>query len=321
MGHDVTLFASGDSITPANLVAVVPKALNLDRNRPDPLVWHTIMIEMVLKSAASFDVIHFHTDVLQLARTGQCATPCISTVHPRADLPDLKPLFRCFPHHPLVAVSHAQQEAVPSGNWLATVPYGLPLGLYQAQPQPQDYLACLGRIAPGQGLESAIAIAKSCGMPLRIAGALEPAETAFFQSVIGPRLDGSSVIWAADLDATARGVFIGGAKALLVTGARHETAMLAMIEAMACGTPVIACSDRTLSEVVDHGATGFIVSGPEQAAAAARELHRIDRGRCRQVFEQRFGARAMARRYLQVYRDLIEVPAAPPHRSRRELVA
>ncbi len=321
MGHDVTLFASGDSITSANLVALVPKALKLDRRQPDPLVWHTITIEMVLQAAASFDVIHFHTDALQLARTDACATPCLSTAHGRYDLPDLKPLFRCFPRHPMVSISHAQQLDLPGANWRATVPYGLPLGLYALQERPQNYLAYLGPVAPGQGLERAIAIAKAAGLPLRIAGQLEPAGEAYFRSVIEPRIDGSSVIWLAGLDAQSRGAFIGEARALLVPGGRAESAMLPMIEAMACGTPVLACSQGALSEVVDHGVTGFVVAGAARAAAAAREIDRIDRRRCRQVFEQRFGARAMARRYLQVYRELVEGPAAAPARGRRELVA
>lgn len=320
MGHDVTLFASGDSITSANLVAVVPKALELDRNRPDPLVWHTILIEMALKCASSFDVVHFHTDVLQLARMGRCATPCLSTAHPGADLADLKPLFRFFPAHPMVSIARAQQERLPGANWLATVPYGLPPGLYPAQERPRDYLACLGPVAAGHGLEDAIAIARASGMPLRIAAPLQPAQMPYFRAVIEPRLDGSSVIWTGELDAAQRAEFLGNARALLVPGDRHEHAMLAAIEALACATPVIACSPGALSEMIDHGESGFVVSAPQEAMAAAREIARIDRGRCRQLFEQRFGARVMARRYLQVYADLIDEPAAPP-RTHRELVA
>jgi len=321
MGHDVTLFASGDSITSANLVAVVPRGLRLDPNRPDPLVWHTIMLEMVLQSAPSFDVIHFHTDVLQLALVGQCETPCLSTAHGRVDLPDLKPLFRCFPRHPMVSISDGQRVDLPWANWQATVPYGLPLGLYSARDLSQDYLAFLGGVAPGQGLDRAIAIAKSCGAPLRIAAQVDPADRDHFHAAIEPLLEDPLVTFVDAIDDDARGDFIGNARALLIPADRPEPFALVMIEAMACGTPVIAYAKGSVSEVIDQGVTGFIVANQEQAIAAAREVARIDRSRCRQVFEQRFGARVMARRYLQVYEELIDATTAAPGRGRREVVA
>jgi glycosyltransferase involved in cell wall biosynthesis len=306
MGHDVTLFASGDSVTSASLVSVVPRGLRLDPRKPDPLVWHTIMMDMVLKAAPSFDVIHFHTDVLQLALVGHCETPCVSTAHGRLDLPDLKPLFRRFPRHPMVSISASQRKPLPWLNWRATVHHGLPMGLYSVQPQPADYFAFVGRISPEKRADRAIEIAKACGTPLRIAAKVDPADQAYFESTIKPLLDDPLVSYVGEIGDEAKNDFIGKARALLMPIDWPEPFGLVMIEAMVCGTPVIAYSHGSVPEILDHGVTGFIVENQEQAIAAARNIARIDRRRCRQVFEQRFAARVMARRYLEVYRQLVD---------------
>jgi glycosyltransferase involved in cell wall biosynthesis len=306
MGHEVTLFASGDSITSAHLVSVVPRSLRLDASKPDPLVWHTIMMDMVVKAAQSFDVIHFHTDVLQLALVGHCRTPCLSTAHGRLDLPDLKPLFRCFSRHPMVSISASQRTPLPWLNWRATVHHGLPVGLYSLHSQPQDYFAFVGRISPEKRADRAIEIARACGTPLRIAAKVDPADEVYFESTIEPLLDDPLVTYVGEIGDDAKNDLIGNARALLMPIDWPEPFGLVMIEAMACGTPVIAYAHGSVAEIVDHGVTGFIVENQEQAIAAARDIGRIDRRRCRQVFEQRFAARVMAKRYLEVYRELVD---------------
>jgi glycosyltransferase involved in cell wall biosynthesis len=311
MGHEVTLFASGDSVTSAKLVPVVPAGLRLDPRKPDPLVWHTIMMDMVLKAAPTFDIIHFHTDVLQLALVGQCETPCLSTPHGRLDLPDLKPLFRRFASHPMVSISDSQRTAAPSANWRGTVHHGLPTSLYSLHPEPEDYFAFLGRISPEKRADRAIEIATTCGRPLRIAAKVDVADRQYFESRIEPLLDHPLVTFVGEIGEEAKNDFIGFARALLMPIDWPEPFGLVMIEAMACGTPVIAYRHGSVPEIIDEGVTGFIVESQEQAIAAAKNIDRIDRRRCRQVFEQRFAARVMARQYLDVYRQLVDarVPA------------
>jgi glycosyltransferase involved in cell wall biosynthesis len=306
MGHEVTLFASGDSVTSAQLVPVVPRGLRLDPRKPDPLVWHMIMMDMVLKAAPTFDVIHFHTDVLQLALVGQCATGCLSTPHGRLDLPDLKPLFRRFAKHPMTSISNSQRVPLPQANWRATVHHGLPLGLYKLHPQPQDYFAFVGRISPEKRVDRAIEIAKACGRPLRIAAKVDLADRLYFDSTIEPLLDDPLVTFVGEIGEQAKDDFIGNARALLMPIDWPEPFGLVMIEAMACGTPVIAYSHGSVPEIIDPGATGVIVESQEQAIAAAMNIDRIDRRKCRQVFERRFASRVMAKQYLAVYRELVD---------------
>jgi glycosyltransferase involved in cell wall biosynthesis len=311
MGHEVTLFASGDSVTSARLVPVVPGGLRLDPRKPDPLVWHTIMMDMVLKSAPTFDIIHFHTDILQLALVGQCETACVSTPHGRLDLPDLKPLFRRFSNHPMVSISNSQRTPVPWANWRATVHHGLPLGLYSLHAQPKDYFAFVGRISPEKRADRAIEIARACDRPLRIAAKVDAGDRDYFETTIEPLLDDSLVTFVGEIGERAKNDFIGYARALLMPIDWPEPFGLVMIEAMACGTPVIAYRHGSVPEIIDEGVTGFIVENQEQAIEAARSIDRIDRRRCREVFERRFGARVMARHYLDVYRQMVNarIPA------------
>ena len=310
MGHDVTLFASGDSVTSARLVPVVKTGLRLDPHKPDALVWHTIMMDMVLKAAPTFDVIHFHTDVLQLALVGQCETACVSTPHGRLDLPDLKPLFKRFGNHPMVSISNNQRTPIPWANWHATVHHGLPLGLYSLHPDPQDYFAFVGRISPEKRPDRAIEIARACGRPLRIAAKVDAADLPYFESTIEPLLDDPLITFVGEIGEQGKNDFIGNARALLMPIDWPEPFGLVMIEAMACGTPVIAYPNGSVPEIVDEGLTGFIVDNQAQAIAAAKNIDRIDRRRCRQVFEQRFSARVMARHYLDVYRSLVDTRVA-----------
>jgi glycosyltransferase involved in cell wall biosynthesis len=306
MRHEVTLFASGDSVTSAKLVPVVPCGLRLDPRKPDPLVWHTIMMDMVRKAAPMFDVIHFHTDVLHLAWVGQCETACLSTPHGRLDLPDLKFLFRRFAKHPMTSISNSQRVPLPQANWRATVYHGLPLGLYTLHTKPLDYFAFVGRISPEKRVDRAIEIAKACGRPLRIAAKVDIADESYFESVIEPLLDDPLVTFVGEVGEQAKNDFIGNARALLMPIDWPEPFGLVMVEAMACGTPVIAYAHGSVPEIIDPGATGFIVGNQEQAIAAAKNIDCIDRPKCRQVFERRFSAGVMARRYLDVYRELVD---------------
>ena len=305
MGHDVTLFASGDSVTSARLVAVVPRGLRLDPAGRDPLVWHTIMLDMVLEQAGSFDVIHFHTDVLHLPLVGRCPTPCLSTAHGRLDLPDLEPLFRRFPEQPMVSISDSQRAPLPWLNWRRTVHHGLPPGLYSFHPRPRDYFAIVGRIPPEKRVDRAIEIARACHTPLRIAAKVDPADRQYFESAIEPLLDDPLVTFLGEIGDAGKDDLIGHARALLMPIDWPEPFGLVMVEALACGTPVIAWRHGAVPEILDDGVTGFVVEGMRQAIEAAENIGTISRQRCRETFEQRFSARVMARAYLDVYRELI----------------
>lgn len=310
MGHDVTLFASGDSVTSATLVAVVPRGLRLDPAKPDGLVWHTIMLDMVLEQAASFDVIHFHTDVLHLPLVGRCPTPCLSTAHGRLDLPDLEPLFRRFPEQPMVSISDSQRVPLPWLNWRATVHHGLPAGLYSFHPRPQDYFVFVGRISPEKRVDRAIEIARACRAPLRIAAKVDPADREYFAAAIEPLLDDPLVTYLGEVGDADKDDLIGHARALLMPIDWPEPFGLVMIEALACGTPVIAWRHGAVPEIVDDGVTGFVVDSMQDAIAAAGNIGTISRQRCRETFERRFSARVMARAYLDVYRELVAAELA-----------
>ncbi|HKB52580.1 MAG TPA: glycosyltransferase family 4 protein, partial [Ramlibacter sp.] len=311
MGHEVTLFASADSVTCAELVPVVPRSLRLETSQPDSLVWYTIMLDQVMRAAHTFDVIHFHTAVLQLALMRGCTTPCVTTAHGRLDLPDLKALFRRFPEHPMVSISNSQRTPLPWLNWRATVYHGLPLDLYAPHPEPQDYFAFLGRISPEKRADRAIEIAKACGTPLRIAAKVDAVDQAYFESTIQPLLSDPLVSFIGEIDDQAKNDFLGNARALLMPVDWPEPFGLVMIEAMACGTPTIAYGRGSVPEVIENGVTGFIVETLDAAVRALVRAPVLCRRRCRQVFEERFTAARMARDYLDLYERLAAGPATP----------
>jgi glycosyltransferase involved in cell wall biosynthesis len=330
-GHDVTLFASGDSVTTADLVPAVDRALRLHPRRADPTVWHTLQLDEVFTRAASFDVIHFHVDVMHYPLATRCPTPSVTTLHGRLDLPDLQPLHQRFHTVPLVSISDAQRLPLPHANWVATVHHGLPRTLYHFHPDPQDYFVFVGRISPEKRVDRAIEIAIACHTRLRIAAKVDPADTVYFEQHIRPLLGHPLVSYEGEIDDAAKNDFIGNARALLFPIDWPEPFGLVMIEAMACGTPVIAYRHGSVPELVSHGQTGFIVSSQMQAIEAAQRIHRIDRRRCRRVFERRFSSDAMASTYVDVYSRLIEsarpvaaespAPAAPPPTPQRLLPA
>lgn len=311
MGHQVTLFASGDSHTSARLVPIVDRALRLNPARPYPVIWHTLMVDRVRELCSSFDVIHFHIDTVHLPVAVQCPTPSLTTLHGRLDLPDLQPLFRRFHRHPLVSISNAQRAALPWANWLATIHHGLPLDLYSFHPQPQDYFAFVGRISPEKRCDRAIEIAIACDTPLRIAAKVDHADKGYFEQTIEPMLDHPLVTFVGEIDDAAKNDFIGNARALLTPIDWPEPFGLVIIEAMACGTPVLAYGHGSVPELIADGETGRVVHDQHQAIAAARTMDRIDRRACRATFERRFCAPVMARQYLDKYQELVHarVPA------------
>lgn len=305
LGHDVTLFASGDSRTRAKLVPVVDRALRLHPAKPDPVIWHTLEVDRVLELSGSFDFIHFHIDALHLPIAVRCGTPSLTTLHGRLDLPDLQPLFRHFHQHPLVSISTAQRAPLPRANWSATVHHGLPLNLYDFHPQPKDYFAFVGRISPEKRCDRAIEIALACNTPLHIAAKVDDTDRAYWEEMIEPMLDHPLITFVGEIGDREKNDFIGNARALLTPIDWPEPFGLVIIEALACGTPVIAYGHGSVPELLDHGVSGFIVHDQEQAIAAARRVHEIDRRACREQFEHRFAAPVMAASYAALYRGLI----------------
>ncbi len=304
MGHDVTLFASGDSTTDAELIPVVRRSLRLDPCQPDWLIWHTVMLDRVFEIASSFDVLHFHVDYLHFPLARRCPRPCVTTLHGRLDLPDLDRLYEHFAEQPVVSISNSQRRPLPAAQWSATVPHGLPLDLYRYGAGKGGYFAFLGRISPEKRVDRAIEIAIACGVPLRIAAKVDQVDLAYFSAHIEPLLNHPLVEYVGEIGEDEKNDFLGNARALLFTIDWPEPFGLVMIEALACGTPVIAYACGSVPEVIEDGVTGRIVRNQREAVAAARIISGIDRRRCREAFEQRFTATAMGKRYVEVYRRL-----------------
>lgn len=301
LGHNVTLFASGDSHTRAKLVSVWNSALRLDPSLAEPLSLHVLQLEEVFRRAAAFDVLHFHTDLLHLPLGRRHHTPLVTTLHGRLDLPGLADLYREFDDLPLVSISKGQRSQMREANWIGTVYHGLPLELHTPSFERGSYLAFLGRIAPEKRADRAIEIARRSGVPLRIAAKVDAADRAYFAANIEPHIDGSFIQYVGEVNENQKGEFLRGALALLFPIDWPEPFGLAMIEAMACGTPVIAFRAGSVSEVVDDGLTGKVVDSIDEAVACVPQMEHWDRRRCRAVFEQRFTSRRMAQDYCSVY--------------------
>src|SRR5471032_2155568 len=268
LGHDVTLFASGDSITAANLVPCVPKALRLDASVVDPTPYYMLMLDRVRQRADDFDILHFHIDQYQFPLFRQIADRTVTTLHGRQDLPDLIPLYLGFDDMPLVSISNDQRRPVPNSNFAATVYHGLPVNLHRPTEVRRDYIAFLGRISPEKRPDRAIAIARALGIPLKIAAKVDRADEAYFRTTIEPLLDGPGVEFIGEINKHQKTQFLGNARALLFTVDWPEPFGLSMIEAMACGTPVLAFRCGSVPEVIDDGITGAIVDTMEQAILA-----------------------------------------------------
>lgn len=305
-GHEVTLFASGDSRTRAELVPCCDMALRLNPVVKDPLPYHIMMVEEVRRRADEFDVLHFHIDFLHYPAASAFSDRMVTTLHGRLDLPDLTPFYAASPHHPLVSISDDQRRPMPPVNWASTIYHGLPENLLPFNPSPKgNYLAFLGRISPEKRPDRAIAIAARTNLPLKIAAKIDKADKAYWEEVIAPMVEAHpNVEFIGEISDHEKPDFLGNARALLFPIDWPEPFGLVMIEAMSCGTPVVAYRNGSVSEVITEGVSGFIVNSLEEAVAAVRAVDKLDRAGVRAVFDDRFTSERMALDYLSVYRRL-----------------
>src|SRR6516165_8468313 len=306
LGHDVTLFASGDSKTSARLEASWPRALRLDGAVRDPNALHMMMLERVYQRAGEFDILHFHLDYYPFSVFSRQPTPFVTTLHGRLDLPEHQPVFDTFSHIPHVSISNAQRRPLPQANWVRTVHHGLPENLLKPEPIKPSYFAFLGRIAPEKGVDRAIRIAQHCGAPLKVAAKVDSVDREYFEEQILPMMKSAHVDYIGEITDTHKSEFLSGALALLVPIDWPEPFGLVMIEAMACGTPVIAFNRGSAPEVIEDGLTGFVVEDVNGAIGAVDRLSHLSRAAIRRRFEQRFTARRMAQDYLAVYRSMVD---------------
>jgi glycosyltransferase involved in cell wall biosynthesis len=309
LGHDVTLFASGDSQTSAKLEAGWPRALRLDGAVRDANALHLAMLEHVRRQATDFDFLHFHLDYYPFSLFSRQTTPFLTTLHGRLDLPELQPVFNTFASAPVISISNAQRRPLPQAGWVRTIYHGLPEKLLTPQSRRPSYLAFLGRIAPEKAVDRAIHIAQQCGIPLKIAAKVDRVDVEYFEERIRPLIKSPGVEYIGEIADHQKAEFLSGAHALMATIDWPEPFGLVMIEAMACGTPVVAFNRGSVPEVVEDGLTGFIVEDELGAIGAVQRLSELDRGKVRARFEQRFTARRMAQEYLGVYRSLRETIA------------
>jgi glycosyltransferase involved in cell wall biosynthesis len=316
LGHDVTLFASGDSQTAAKLEAAWPRALRLDPTIRDVQAPHMLLLEKIARVADQFDILHFHLDYLPFSLFTQIDIPFVTTLHGRLDLPELQPMFNAFPNAAVISISDSQRVPLPQANWVSTVYHGLPLDLLtpRADRQP-EYLAFLGRICPEKRVDLAIEIAARSGLPLKIAAKVDKVDEDYFKATIEPLLSQAHVEFMGEINEQQKPAFLSGAKALLFPIDWSEPFGLVMIEAMACGTPVIAFNRGSVPEVIDHGQTGFICEDVEGAVDALTRLDTLSRTGIRARFEERFSAHAMARNYVTTYTELLNVAATAPVRD------
>jgi glycosyltransferase involved in cell wall biosynthesis len=316
LGHDVALFASGDSVTSAQLVSCWPNGLRFDREASCTIPHHLAMLDRVHRRANEFDVIHFHIDYLHFPLFRDRAANTVTTMHGRLDLPFLVPAFSHFAEMPLVSISDDQRKPVPWANWVSTVYHGLPKDLLPYRESPTlDYLAFLGRISPEKRVDRAIDIAGRAGMKLRIAAKVDQADEAYFKNEIEPLLLQPHVEFIGEIGDAAKQEFLGNSIGLLFPIDWPEPFGLVMIEAMASGTPVVAYRRGSVPEVVDHGVTGFVVEDGDEAVIAVKRLRMLNRRMVRARFEERFSVERMARDYIDLYGEL----ASPMVRMTREL--
>jgi glycosyltransferase involved in cell wall biosynthesis len=313
MGHDVTLFASGDSMTAAKLVGCVPQALRLDSNVRDTIPYYMLMLDRVRQHADEFDILHFHIDQFHFPLFRPIAGRTVTTAHGRQDLPDLKPLYIGFSDMPLISISNAQRQPIPNANFAKTIYHGLPADLYKPVFNPRGgYVAFLGRIAPEKRPDRAIQIARTLGIPLKIAAKVDRVDESYFREVIAPLLDGPGVEFIGEINEQQKGEFLGEALALLFPVDWPEPFGLSMIEAMACGTPVLGFRRGSVPEVIDEGVTGAIVESIEEGISALPHVIALDRRTVRQRFEERFSASRMAKDYVGIYRSLLKRSQVEP---------
>jgi glycosyltransferase involved in cell wall biosynthesis len=304
LGHEVTLFASGDSATKAKLVPIWPRALRFDPSVKDPFAPVFMELETVARRAHEFDVIHAHLDYFGYPLLKRLGVPSVTTLHGRLDLPELPPLYALYGDVPVVSVSDAQRAPLPHANYVATVQHGLPQDLLKRGSGSGGYLAFLGRISPEKAPDAAIRIAASAGLSLKIAAKIDRVDEEYFKATIEPLLSLGEVDFVGEISDREKGKFLGNAAALLFPIMWREPFGLVMIEAMACGTPVIAYENGSVREVLEDGVTGFIVHDEQEAVEAVKRIGTLDRGRLRAEFDRRFTSHHMAQNYLKLYSRL-----------------
>lgn len=304
-GHEVTLFASGDSTTSARLVPICPRALRLDAACCLSLPHHFVLLERVIQHAREFDILHFHVDYLHFPVSRRLPVPSVTTLHGRLDIPDLKPLYREFSDVPVVSISDAQRRPLPEAAFCGTVHHGLPRDLHSFSESSEGYFAFIGRISPEKRVDRAIDIAVELGVPLRIAAKVDRVDEEYFHREIEARLDHPLVTLIDEIGDAQKTAFLSNAEALLFPIDWPEPFGLVMIEAMACGTPVVAFRNGSVDEVVDDGVTGFVVEDLPTAIDRAARAREIDRRACREAFERRFTSERMAAAYLELYERIM----------------
>lgn len=306
LGHEVTLFASADSITQATLEPICPQSLRLDPHCIDRSVHHFLMLERVFADPTRFDIIHFHIDYLHFPLSRRYREPNITTMHGRLDIPDLVPLFQHYPEMPVVSISNAQRRPLPWLNWQGTAYHGLPADLYTLHEQPGQYLAFLGRISPEKGAGRAIEIASRVGMPLKIAAKVDAADREYYQTTIRPLLNNPLIEYIGEIGDHEKDEFLGNAYATLFPIDWEEPFGIVMIESLACGTPLIACPRGSVPEVLDDGVTGLLINSQDEGVRAVERIATLDRRQCRRIFEERFSATRMAQDYLLCYQQVLD---------------
>ena len=320
-GHEVTLFASGDSLTSARLVSPCPTALRLNSRCIDPLPYHIIALDQVARRADLFDVLHFHSDYCHFPLSKSLHLPSITTLHGRLDIPDLQSLYRCFLDLPVVSISHAQRLPIPGANWIGNIHHGLPEDLYKPRFRAGDYLAFLGRISPEKRPDRAIEIALRAGMKLKIAAKVDRVDQEYFESKIRPLLNDPLVEFIGEIGDHEKTEFLGNAYAYLFPIDWPEPFGLTMIEAMACGTPTVAFRCGSVPEIITDTVSGFVVNNVESAVASIERIPEIDRRTCRSVFEKRFTVERMTSDYVSLYKrylgdrsepEMLECEPRPP---------
>jgi glycosyltransferase involved in cell wall biosynthesis len=311
-GHEVTLFASGDSQTRAQLVAACPESLRLKEDCLDQFAHHMLLLEMVQQRKEAFDIIHYHIDYFHFPLSRQSYIPHCTTLHGRLNIPDLQPLYNEYRDMPVVSISNSQRLPLPQANWVDTVYHGLPADLYTPGEGAGKYLSFIGRISPEKRLDRAIAIAKRTGIPLKVAAKIDNADREYYETHIKHLMDDPMVDFVGEIGDADKGAFLGNALALLFPIDWPEPFGLVMIEAMACGTPVIAYCNGSVPEIISPWKNGFIVTSEDEAVEAVNQAHKISRKGCRQIFEQKFTATQMAKNYLAVYEQLIGAQMASP---------
>jgi glycosyltransferase involved in cell wall biosynthesis len=305
-GHDVTLFASADSVTSARLVPYCEQALRLNPAVRDPIPYCMIMLDKLRRMAPQFDILHFHIDQFHFPIFHDWPLRALTTLHGRQDLPDLEVLYDGFPEMPLVSISQAQRKPIPDGNFVGTVLHGIPRDLFAPSLLPRGgYLAFLGRVSPEKRVDRAISIARAVGLPLKIAAKIDRADEAYFRRDIAPLLDQPGIEFIGEIDEKQKGRFLGEARALLFPIDWPEPFGLVMIEAMACGTPILAFRHGSVAEVVEDGVTGHMVDSVDEAIRNMGRVLGLDRARVRRRFEERFTAQRMARDYIKIYEKLM----------------